>query len=88
MASKKSAVEEELSPPPEANIKFVGKAREEYGKTIEALPLIRVNHGTQVIRLPDAEAQREGFFHEAASVIVRLFPDLYKLVKPLSGGAD
>lgn len=70
----------------EPNLKFVGKDREVNGKTIPAEALRRINHGEESIMLPgeganaDTEGQRAGFYHPAAALIVRLYPELYKLM--------
>ncbi len=72
------------TPPP--NIKFVGRDREEHGKTIKAEPLRKINNGERTIHLPgdgtkaDEQAQRAGFYHADAVTITRLYPKLYKLV--------
>ncbi|MBA3712451.1 MAG: hypothetical protein H0W76_08370 [Pyrinomonadaceae bacterium] len=83
MTTKKKEVEPEGPPP---NIKFVGKDFEQYGKTIPAEALRKINHGERTLMLPgegqkaNTEAQAKGFYHEDAVEIVRLYPAQYKLL--------
>jgi len=75
--------DEEQKDEPAANIKFVGKDREQYGKTISARPFTVIHNGLETIKLPETETeQRAGFFHEKAETIVTLFPKLYKHYTP------
>lgn len=62
------------------NVKFVGRDRDEYGKSVKAEPFERVNDGELTIELPSATEQRAGFYHEHAARLVRLFPGLYKFI--------
>ncbi|HEV2863019.1 MAG TPA: hypothetical protein VGX48_18535 [Pyrinomonadaceae bacterium] len=74
MANKKT------DPKQQPNVKFVGRERQEYGKTIRPEPFERVTDGGHEIELPPAEAQRAGFFHPDAARLVRLHPSLYKFM--------
>lgn len=68
---------------PKPNIKFVGKPIENHpGKApIAAEPLRQINNDSAAYRLPDDfNVQRAGFFHPHAGEIVRLYPELYKLI--------
>lgn len=72
---------------PAADIVFVGKRRrlnKETGKyklfPREAPPFIQ--DGADKIKLPEPEAQKDGFYHEDAARIIALFPDDYKIFKP------
>jgi len=64
------------------NIRFVGRKTEVNGKEIAATPPKEINNGMKHYELPDAEAQIAGFYHEDAAKIVRLFPQMFKLVLP------
>jgi hypothetical protein len=66
--------------PQQPNVKFVGRDREVYGKTVKAEPFERVTDGTHVVELPPAEEQCAGFFHPEAARLVRLHPSLYKFM--------
>lgn len=79
MANRKPAPE---APP--INIKFIGKPAKNFpGKPdLTPEPLRHINDDTAHYVLPEPDAQRAGFFHPHAANIVRLFPDLYKMVRP------
>ena len=89
MATKKQAEKGDAPELPEPNIKFTGRDEvlkdklDAQGQPIvmAAEPPTKINHGEEVIKLPDADAQRAGFFHEQAATIVRLYPEQYKLLK-------
>ncbi|MCP9494066.1 MAG: hypothetical protein MSG64_06365 [Pyrinomonadaceae bacterium MAG19_C2-C3] len=74
MANKKENQESNV------NIKFIGKDEEVNGKMVAAEPFKSINHGMKAIKLPDAETQRAGFYHDDAIEIIRLFPNQYKQV--------
>ncbi len=89
MATTKKKVDDDAPALPEPNIRFVGKDEVLKDKldasgneiVMAAEPPAKINHGEETIRLPDAEAQRAGFYHEQAATIVRLYPEQYKLLK-------
>ncbi len=60
-------------PKKDPNIAFVGK-RDGHQ------PLMLINNGDTTIKLPKKQAQP--FFHVDAAKIIRLFPYLYKPVRP------
>ena len=59
------------------NLIFVGK-REIKGELVKGEPFEFINAANEVIRLPDADSQLKGFYHEKAGEIIRLFPQFYK----------
>lgn len=67
---------------PKPNIKFVGKPIANHpGKApIEAEPFKHINNDSAHYVLPNPVVQRAGFFHPHAGEIVRLYPELYKLI--------
>jgi hypothetical protein len=58
---------ERLDPSPDRNIIFVGEGE----PTLEF-------HGAFKVKLPDAETQRKGFYHEKAAAIIQHHSKLYK----------
>jgi hypothetical protein len=45
-------------------------------------PFPHFNTATEKVKLPDAETQKKGFYHEKAGWIIALFPQFYKVFKP------
>lgn len=65
---------------PVLNIRFVGRNTEINGKTLASEPLTLISDDMMTYVLPEANEQREGFYHAQAVKIVRLYPELYKLL--------
>lgn len=65
----------------EPNIKFIGKVRNREGNLQTGDPFEYINTGDRQILLPSADDQKNGFYHLEAALIVRLFPEQYKLIK-------
>jgi len=87
MTTKKTTAKEPEPTGPPANIMFVGRdvtldKTDAKGQAIvlAAEPLKRINNGESVLRLPDAETQSAGFYHDDAATITRLYPNLYKTI--------
>lgn len=55
------------------NIKFIGKDGRK--------PVQSIRDGAAFIQMPKREVQKTPFYHEQASLIVRLFPNHYKIFR-------
>ncbi len=83
--SEKVAVEVEQTPP--RNLIFVGRREIKNAETglfesqFKDDAPTRISDGETVIRLPELEMQKAGFYHKDAPRLIALFPNDYKPIE-------